>query len=102
MPFGFIDGLMDKVNIYKLNRTFSNRTSKNKMANSEVPDMKNVPCRIIKNEKILFEKEIDLVNGDVIEEINTGEKFTITDDGYIVRGMNTFHHTKYTIEKKRI
>jgi hypothetical protein len=103
MPMNdFRNGLLDCVDIYKINRNFSNRTSKNKMANSEEADMTGIPCRIIREEKVLFEAGIHLGTGDVLKDVKTNQEYTIMNDGYAVKGMDTIHHKTYRVEKKRI
>lgn len=93
-------GFHNKVRIYKMNRNFSNR-DKSQMANSELPDLEG-KCRIVKGEKAIFSKDMGLQEGDIIEDIDTGEEYTVT--GIKIRNYNSesFKYVKYPIERKRV
>ncbi|CAK7055858.1 hypothetical protein [Tissierella sp.] len=96
----FIKGLIHRVDIYPMKRNTSNRTSKAQVQTEE-RTMENVKCRIIKDEKIMFESSMVLEKGDLIKDINSNDEYMIEDDGYKAIGFDV-HHRTYKIKKKVI
>lgn len=98
----FEDGLFKRVAIYELKRNYSNRTSKNMMFNSDEPIFTDIKCRIIKDEKIVFDKDMDkLENGYLVEDLNTLIKYEITGKQKAY-GKTSLHHIIYSIKRKVI
>ena len=95
----FKKGLIHKVDIKPIERKTSNRLNKNQMRNKETT-MKDVECRVIKDEKIMFNPDIKLKTGDLIVFKAANKDFTVTDE-YIATGFN-IHHRTYGVERKRI
>lgn len=95
----FIKGLIHMVDIYPMKRNTSNRTAKNQMKADE-PVMKDVRCRIVKDERIMFEKDIELNIGDIIKDKVTDKEYMVEDE-YIATGLNV-HHRSYIVKKKVI
>lgn len=93
-------GFHNSVRIYKMNHIYSNR-NKSQMANSELPDLEG-NCRIVKGEKAIFSKDMGLQEGDIIEDIDTGEKYTVKDIKTRHYGASSFKYVKYPIERKRV
>lgn len=90
-------GLIHVVDIYPMQRNTSNRISKNQMKADEAT-IKNVPCRIIKDEKIMFEPDIILKVGDVIKDTSKDREYMVEDE-YIASGFKV-HHRSYKVKKK--
>ena len=93
-------GLIHKVDIYPMEKNTSNRTQKNQMAVAKEKIKENVICRIIKDEKVMFESDIILNTGDVVKDKDTGKEYMIEDE-YIATGFNV-HHRSYKVKKKVI
>jgi hypothetical protein len=102
----FEDGLHNIVDIYRINRTTSsgNRNHLPNVKVSDTPDMLNVPCRIIKDEKVIFADEIILNDGDTIQDLETGVIYEIRkkdNNLYRIKGLkNKVHHSSYSIRIK--
>ena len=92
-------GLVHKVDIYPMERNTSNRTQKNQMKAKE-KILEDILCRIIKDEKIMFERDIALGTGDVVKDKDTGKEYMVEDE-YIATGFN-IHHRSYKVKKKVI
>lgn len=95
----FVKGLIHRVDIYPMERNTSNRTSKSQ-AQTKDRTMENVRCRIIKDEKIMFESSVVLKTGDLIKD-------TVLDNEYMVEGEYkaigfNIHHRTYKVKKKGI
>lgn len=95
----FTKGLIHKVNIYPVEHNTSNRTKKNQVRVNE-KTLENISCRIIKDEKIMFKPNIKLEIGDVIEDIDLGNKYTVEGE-YKATGLYV-HHRTYKVKKKVI
>lgn len=94
-----INGFHNKVDIYFLNDGAETRTTKHNKFLSKTPDLKNVPCRIIKDIKVMFEPHIKLMPGYVIKEINTDMTYKVI-KGNSITGLIKPHHSSYLIEIK--
>ena len=106
----FVDGLHNRVNIYQFVRNTSNRKVMNQGKNESEPFMENVPCRIIEHteeetndilSKVLFESSLNLENGTVIEDTETGIKYEIKKQKNVFGKINQ-HHTTYLIERRAL
>ena len=96
-----IDGLHNRVDIYVLNEVnVTDRLNHNKVLN-DVPSYTNIACRVIKDEKAIFESDIPLKMGDVIFDTVTGRQFNIRTVKK-VQGLNKFHHLSCAIEIRRV
>lgn len=95
----FINGLIHRVNIYPVKHNTSNRTKKNQVRTNE-KTLGDISCRIIKDEKIMFKPDIKLKTGDVIEDIDLGNKYTVEGE-YKATGLYV-HHRTYKVKKKVI
>lgn len=95
----FIKGLIHRVDIYPMERNTSNRTSKAQVQTEE-RTMENVKCRVIKDEKIMFESSVVLEKGDLIKDVDSGDEYMVEDE-YKATGFN-IHHRTYKIKRKAI
>lgn len=95
----FIKGLIHNVDISPMERNTSNRTSKAQVQNKEVT-MESVRCRIIKDEKIMFESNIVLSTGDLIKDIDSDNSYEVESE-YRAVGFN-IHHRTYKVKKIRV
>lgn len=95
----FADGLHNRVDIYFLNRDNSNRTSKEKIKISRKPNLQNVPCRIIKDKKIIFKGILMLEDGYTLQDIESKTVYEIK-GGDRIRGIFNTHHSSYEIKIK--
>lgn len=93
----FIDGLYNRVAIYPVVHNMVNRKVKDQVANSQEPRWVDVPCRIIKAEKALFEPSIVLEPGDVIEDRADGMRYEVVKEK-AVYGLQAQHHNSYEIK----
>lgn len=94
----FIKGLINSVDISPMERNTSNRISKDQVQNKEVT-MKNIRCRIVKDEKIMFESPIILSNGDLIKDIDSDNNYEVEGE-YKAVGFNV-HHRTYKVKKRK-
>ena len=60
--------------------------------------IEGVACRIVKDEKIMFDSSIILKVGDVIKDTNTGKEYMVEDE-YIANNFRV-HHRTYKVKKK--
>ena len=95
----FKDGFHNVVDIYFMNNGAENRTTKRNMFLSDEPDLQNVPCRINKDRKVIFDAKVKLLAGYVIKEVNTNMTYKVI-RGNRVFGISKVHHSSYTIEIK--
>lgn len=95
------DGLHNKVDIKKMSRPQSNRKDVVNQVNEEDPSFKNIPCRIVRYEKVIFDQDITLQAGDLIIDLDTQEEFQVKNRKK-VHGLQKLHHTAYEIERKRV
>lgn len=93
------DGFHNRVDIYFMNDVSEGRTTRNQRFLSNTPDLENVACRIIKDEKALFSSDIKLLAGYVMQDINTKMTYQII-RGNKVYGLDSPHHTSYRISIK--
>ncbi|GMG96252.1 hypothetical protein [Tepidimicrobium xylanilyticum] len=93
------NGLIHRVDIYPMEKNTSNRTQKNQMRAKESV-IEDVICRIVKDEKIMFEADVILKTGDIIKDKYTGKEYMVEDE-YIATGFNV-HHRSYKVKKKVI
>lgn len=93
----YSNGLIHRVDIYPMERNTSNRLSKNQMKADEVV-IENVPCRIIKGEKVMFGPEVILKTGDVAKDVNSGAEYMVEGE-YIASGFKV-HHRSYKVKNK--
>ncbi len=93
----YSNGLIHRVDIYPIERNTSNRVSKNQMKADAVV-LEGIPCRIIKDEKIMFSSDIILKVGDVIKDISTEKEYMVEDE-YIANSFRV-HHRTYKVKKK--
>ncbi|HZK34627.1 MAG TPA: hypothetical protein VFD33_04890 [Bacillota bacterium] len=82
-----------------MERNTSNRTSKNQMK-ADQATQEDVACRIVKEEKIMFNPDVILKAGDVIKDKETGREYMVEDE-YIANSFRV-HHRTYKVKKKAI
>lgn len=95
----FEDGLHNSVNIYPKVHNTDTRVVKDQLANSKEPAQYNVPCRIIRETKALFQPEIILKSGDLLEDMADGTRYEII-KVKTVYGLSEAHHRSYEIKVK--
>lgn len=95
----FIKGLIHNVDIYPMERNTSNRMKKSQVQTKDV-SIENVRCRIVKDEKIMFESSIILGTGDLIKDVDSDNQYMVEDE-YKATGFN-IHHRTYKVKKKVI
>jgi hypothetical protein len=95
----FVKGLIHEVDIYPIEVNTSNRTQKNQMRAKEKV-LESIKCRIVKDEKIMFEPHIKLKTGDLIKDRNSEKEYTVEYE-YTAIGFN-IHHRSYKVKKKVI
>lgn len=95
----FVKGLIHKVDIYPIERNTSNRTSKSQVQAKD-KTMEGIRCRIVKDEKIMFESSIVLETGDLIKDTDLDNEYMV-ESQYKATGFN-IHHRTYKVKKKVI
>lgn len=95
----FIKGLIHNVDIIPMERNTSNRTSKSQIQAKDVT-IENVRCRIVKDEKVMFESYIVLGTGDLIKDVDSDKEYMVEGE-YKATGFN-IHHRTYKVKKKVI
>jgi len=95
----FENGLHNRVDIHFLNRDYSNRIKKDNIKISGEPDLKNIPCRILKDEKVIFAGVMMLEDGYTITDIDSKTVYEIR-QGKRIRGIHSTHHSSYEIRFK--
>ncbi len=96
----FLDGLHNRVAIYNLEHIGTGKLDHDKVLNMK-PKYQEVPCRIIKDEKALFQKDITLKEGDVLYDLKTKKQYNIKEVKRI-NGLNGFHHLSCQINRRRV
>ena len=97
----FRNGLHQLVDIKFIVRNMSNRTVKDDIKLAEKPDMIDVPCRIIRGEKIIFGETVLLRDGYEIRNQDDGVVYEVRGGGKRVRGIGKVHHSTYDIDLKK-
>ena len=97
----FRGGLHQLVDIKYIVRNMSNRTVKDDIKLAEKPDRTDVPCRIIRGEKIMFDETVLLRDGYEVRNKADGVVYEIRGGGKRVRGIGKVHHSIYEIELKK-
>lgn len=92
-------GLIHRVDIYPTEHNTSNRTQKNQVRAKE-KTIEDVICRIVKDEKIMFERDIILKVGDIVKDLDTNTIYMV-ENKYVATGFNV-HHRTYKVKKKVI
>lgn len=96
----FIDGLHNRVAIYNLEHIGTGKLDHDKIINM-TPKYAELPCRIIKDEKAIFDQDIDLKQGDVLYDLKTKKQYNIQEVKRI-NGLNGFHHLSCQVDKRRV
>lgn len=96
----FIDGLHNRVAIYNLEHIGTGKLDHDKIINM-TPKYAELPCRIIKGEKAIFDQDIDLKQGDVLFELRTQKQYNVKEVKKI-NGLNGFHHLSCQIDRRRV
>jgi hypothetical protein len=97
----FADGLHNTVDIRPITRNMSSRTEKDDIKVSPEPDMIGVPCRIIRDEKVLFETGVELRDGCELKDMDTGVVYEVRGGGKRIKGIGAVHHSSYKIQRKK-
>lgn len=73
----FKSGLHNKVVIYPKQYNADSRTQKDQLAHTSDEAEIMVPCRIIHDEKALFEPYVQLTSGDWFKEVKSGAQYEV-------------------------
>lgn len=95
----FIDGLYNRVAIYNLSDV-GGRLDHDKVLDS-IPKYKEMACRIVKDDKVLFEEDIILKQGDVLYDLKTKKQYNLKEVKRI-NGLNGFHHLSCKVDLRRV
>lgn len=94
------DGLHNQVNIYNLSDVGTGMLNHDRVLDT-APKYKDISCRIIKDEKVLFEQDILIRQGDVLYDVKTKRQHNIKEVKR-VNGLNGFHHLSCKVELRRV
>lgn len=105
----FKDMLDMRANVYFVEHSTSNRTTKDQVKNSATANYTNIPCRIItkdktvqnKYDKVIVAAEHEIPTGSILECLLTGVKYTVK-ESKLSRATGYIHHRTYFIEKRGI